>query len=537
MFFEAQDSLRSTIAIPTISTIRCEGVQEQAVPHEVSGVSLAPRPSVVIALVAAFLVVALIPLFTCSPLPLGDYPNHLARMYIISTLPHSQILQRYYEIHWQLIPNLALDLMVPQLARFMAVERAMLIFTGLTLVLLVAGCFAVHRALFGRLSYAPFAVFLLLYNRQFLWGMLNYLFSLGLALLTFALWVALRRKPLAIRCGIFVVLGMMVFISHLSGFGVLGVLIGGYELHAFWQERNYRALRKDLVAAIVALGSPVVMFVLFSPTGSRASQFEYWGLQKRFIGLFDVFNNYLLALDVATFLLVMAAIGLGFLLRKARLHSRMLLPLVSMALIYCIIPSQLFGSNGSDRRLIPALFLILACSLEWNVRERYIVAVVALVFLVRTAVLIKNWTAASAIYRANLEVMDQIPRGAKVATAVGELDYPQLNNPPLGHLPNMAVVRREVLTNALFADYGHQPLRFKPDYESELAQHEYNVHVVADADPKNPLNTTVNPFERIPLTDFDYMLLVNKRYFHYPVPDMLRPVYSAGDTVLYQVNR
>src|SRR5438132_99786 len=114
--FDVQDSfLRSSIATPTTSTIPSEGVQAQAVPYEVSGVSLAPRPGVVIALVAAFLVVALIPLFTCSPLPLGDYPNHLARMYIISTLPHSPILQRYYEIHWQLIPNLALDLMVPQL--------------------------------------------------------------------------------------------------------------------------------------------------------------------------------------------------------------------------------------------------------------------------------------------------------------------------------------------------------------------------------------------------------------------------------------
>jgi hypothetical protein len=506
-------------------------------PHSRVSSCTVPPPSVLIALIAVLLTVALIPLFICSPLPLADYPNHLARMYIISSLPHSPILQRYYEVHWQLIPNLAIDLIVPQLARFMPVERAMLIFTGLTLALLVAGCFAVHRSLFRRPSYAPLAAFLLLYNRQFLWGMLNYLFALGLALVTFALWVALRRRPLGIRCVIFAVLSLMVFISHLSGFGVLGVLIGGYEIHSFLQEKNPPALRNGLIAATVALGLPLVLFSIFSPTAGLASQFVYAGIKKRAIGLFDVFNNYTLALDVATFLLVVAAIGLGLLLRKAHLHSRMWLSLAFLVLIYCIIPSQLFGSEGADRRLVPALFLIAVCSLDWDVPSKYIIATVAVMFLVRTGVVIKNWSAARPIYRADLELIDKVPRGAKLAVAVGELNYPQLNNPPLLHLPNMAVVRREVLTNALFADKGHQPLQFKAEYERLLVQHVYDVDVLANRDHKRPFNTTENPFQRIPLSEFDYLLLLNKAYFLYPVPVVLQPLYSAGDSVLYAVVR
>ncbi len=499
------------------------------------------RPAVLITLIVAFLTVALIPLFTCSPLPLADYPNHLARMYIITSLGHSPLLQRYYEIHWQLIPNLALDLVVPPLARFMPLEWAMLLFTGITLVSLVTGCFAVHRALFGRLSYAPFAVFLLLYNRQFLWGFLNYLFSLGLALLTFALWVALRRKPIGVRCGIFVILALMVFVSHLAGFGVLGVLIVGYEVHSFLQGKDCRALRNDLVAATIVLGLPAALFLLFSPTRTRSTPSALWELRSRIIGLMDAFNNYTLALDAATFLLVVTAIGVGLLLRKARLHSRMWLPLVSLALIYCVINPQLLGATGADRRLIPALFLVLACSLEWNVRERYFVAAIGLVFLVRTAVVIKNWSAANVIYSANVQVIDQIPRGVKVAAAVGELNFPQLNNPPVLHLPNMAVIRRQVLINSLFVYDGVQPLRFKPEYkglfDTGIYSQLYEVDVRAHPNGKGPLITTLNPFERIHLTGFDYLLLVNKRYFGYPVPGSLRPVYSAADTVLYQVLR
>ncbi len=546
------------------STAQCEQETLDHPPLQsgVGSVRRMPRPGMVIALLAAFLAVALIPLFTCSPLPLADYPNHLARMYIIASLRHSPLLQRYYEIHWQLIPNLALDLIVPPLARFMPVESAMLVFTGLTLVLLVTGCFAVHRVLFGRVSYAPFGAFLLLYNRQLLWGMLNYLFAVGLALLTFALWVALRRRPLLIRCGIFVILALMVFVSHLAGFGVLGVLIGGYEVHSFLQEKDNHALRKHLGAAAVALGLPVLLFGLFSPTRNRAAPgLEGWGFKSRVFGLLEVFHNYILALDVLTFLIVVAAIGLGLLLHKARLHSRMLLPIVTLALVYFIIPSRLFGTYYADRRLIPALFLILACSLEWNVRREYFIAVIALLFLIRTAVVIKNWSAADAIYSGNLEIIDQIPRGAKVATAVGMLDSPALLNPPIGHLPAMAVVRRDVLINSVYAGYGYETLRFKPEYNIGLAPHLYYVDVcnaigvelhqssvldrikraanlcAANAETQATLITALNPFELIPLADFDYLLLVNKRYFRYPMPRMLRPIYSAGDTFLYRVVR
>jgi hypothetical protein len=552
------------VPVLNTSSVQCEQkrLDHTLLQSGVGGVRRVPRPGVVIALLGAFLTVALVPLFTCSPLPLADYPNHLARMYIITSLGHSPLLQRYYEIHWQLIPNLALDLIVPPLARFMPVERAMLVFTGLTLVLLVAGCFAVHRALFGRLSYAPFATFLLLYNRQLLWGMLNYLFALALALLTFALWIVLRRRPLGVRCGIFVILALMVFVSHLAGFGVLGVLIVGYEVHSFFQEKDYRALRNNLVAAAVALGLPVLIFVLFSPTRTRATPgLEAWGFKSRVLGLLEVFHNYILALDVVLFLIVVAAIGLALLLHKARLHNRMLLPIVTLALVYLIIPSHLFGTYYADRRLIPALFLILACSLEWNVRKEYFIAAIALLFVIRTAVVIKNWSAANAIYSGNLEIIDQIPRGAKVATAVGMLDSPALLNPPIGHLPAMAVVRRDVLINSVYAGYGYETLRFKPEYNIGLAPHLYYVDVCnaihvkvhqpsvldrikrtanlcdANAETQATLITALNPFELIPLADFDYLLLVNKRYFRYPMPRMLRPIYSVGDTFLYRVVR
>lgn len=495
----------------------------------------APRPGVLLPVTAVLFAVALIPFGVCNPLPLADYPDHLARAYVLTALPHSPVLQQFYEVHWHLIPNLALDLLVPPLARLMPVTWAMLAFTGFTLGLLVAGCFAVHRALFGKPSWAPLGAFLLLYNRQFLWGMVNYLFSLGLALLTFALWITLRRSRMWMRIGVFVPLAFMVFISHLGGFGVLGILIGGYELHSLLGRRDYGRMARDLVAPAVALGVPVVLFLLFSPTHSRPTPYEGWNLKGRIIGLLEPFNNYSLALDAATFLLVVGAVGLGLLLGKARLHRRMLLPLAGLAILYCTINSQLLSTQGATRRLMPALFLVLACSLEWKVRPKYFVTAIVLLFAVRMGVVIKNWSAAAPIYEANLKVMERIPTGIKLAVAVGELNFPQLNNPPLLHLPAVAIMDRPGFNNAVFAEYGVQPLQPKPQYESLQLPHYFDVDVLSNLRAGKPLTTTVNPFEYIPLARFDYLLVVNQRYFRYPVPGILRPVYSVGDTTLYRV--
>ena len=40
---------------------------------------------------------------------LEDYPNHLARMYILSHYNESEALQRFYEVRWRPIPYLGMD--------------------------------------------------------------------------------------------------------------------------------------------------------------------------------------------------------------------------------------------------------------------------------------------------------------------------------------------------------------------------------------------------------------------------------------------
>src|SRR6266576_2470577 len=68
-------------------------------------------------LFVVFALVASIPVITHPVPPLTDYVNHLARMHVIATIGTDSDLSRFYEIDWQIIPNLMMGLFAIQRRR------------------------------------------------------------------------------------------------------------------------------------------------------------------------------------------------------------------------------------------------------------------------------------------------------------------------------------------------------------------------------------------------------------------------------------
>src|SRR3989337_2653337 len=75
-------------------------------------------------LFAVFTLLISIPIWTRPLPPLSDYVNHLARMHVIATIGKNPALADFYEINWQVIPNLTMDFIVPRLARVMNIYIA-----------------------------------------------------------------------------------------------------------------------------------------------------------------------------------------------------------------------------------------------------------------------------------------------------------------------------------------------------------------------------------------------------------------------------
>src|SRR5665811_328774 len=93
-------------------------------------------------LFAAFTLLISIPIWTHPLLPLSDYVNHLARMHVIATLAKNPQLASFYEIDWQVIPNLTMDLIVPLLARVMNIYLAGQVYIVLMFALIISGTLA-----------------------------------------------------------------------------------------------------------------------------------------------------------------------------------------------------------------------------------------------------------------------------------------------------------------------------------------------------------------------------------------------------------
>ncbi len=168
-------------------------------------------------LFAAFILLISIPIWTHPLPPLSDYVNHLARMHVIATLSKNPLLANFYMINWQVIPNLTMDLIVPRLARVMNVYLAGQIFIVGMFALIISGVLALNRALIGRWSVFPLFAIPLLYNYVFLYGMMNYIFGIGVALWALAGWVAVRERawPVAL-CAVDGVRTRSVFLPSLG---------------------------------------------------------------------------------------------------------------------------------------------------------------------------------------------------------------------------------------------------------------------------------------------------------------------------------
>src|ERR1700736_1865793 len=153
----------------------------------------------VAALFILLLAITSIPIVLHPWPPMSDYINHLARMQVIANINSDPDLARFYEIDWQIIPNLMMDLIVPSLMRVMNIYAAGQTYTIASFVLILSGTVALHRQLFGRWSVLPLIAFPLLYNNVFLVGTMNYVFGIGLSLWALTSWIWLRERNPVLR--------------------------------------------------------------------------------------------------------------------------------------------------------------------------------------------------------------------------------------------------------------------------------------------------------------------------------------------------
>ena len=411
------------------------------------------------------MLLAAVPLFSTVLPPLFDYPNHLARMHLLSEGGN-----QFYAVHWEPLPNLAQDLIVPPLAQLMPLDIASKLFLVAIFGLITGGTIWLNRVATGVWRLWPLLAFLLLYNRMFLWGFLNYLFGIGVALAGAALWLALERERWWLRILASSLVALACYLSHIAAFGFYALVIIGIELSPAWGElraRRWPALGRRIAIAGAQFAIPAVLFFAYWHPAA-AGGISYAAFWRKADLLFSVFDNYDRAFDIVCFALFLGLIGWLAATRRLRLAPRLAGAAGLVFAAYLLLPSQIYGGSGADHRLPVAMFLLLiaASAAKFpNRRTAAAIGVAAAVLLVaRMAVIEYVWLRADRVYSADLAGIDMLPRGAKLAVA-----YPAsaVNFAPVPevHLAVLAVARREAFVPTLFANEGQQPIALKPSYD------------------------------------------------------------------------
>jgi hypothetical protein len=485
---------------------------------------------------AGLALLATVPFLVADIPPLADFPGHVGRYHVMLDVGRSPYLQRFYGFRWTLVGNLGADLLMLAVGPVLGAERGAWAIAALTPALMVLGIFAVSRAVHGRVQPTAFLALPFVYASAFERGFLNYDLAVSLALLALALWIGWSARPW-LRAAVFVPLAFGIWVCHAAGWGLLGLFIGGYELQAAIRAQGWRLAAVGMaILRLLPLTPPALLNVGTISRGAPAAvvaastPHSFAGLALYKVSFFfDQLHDRLHLLDAASVLLLLAL----FLFARSRAASVSPALGVSAALVGLVLilmPPTAAGIALADFRLAPVAVIVFILSIRAeSMRGASLIVASALALTgLRLAVTAYGWDADAKAYQRHLSALQWTPMGARILALVpnegAAAPYTAL---PMGHLADLAIVRRDALVNSEWTIAGANLLQVKAN--ADIAYHIDPSQFVVPDKVGQALATA-------PLDHFDYVWVLG-RYPAAATPKDLAPVYADEETRLFRIIR
>jgi len=497
---------------------------------------------------AGLVLILAFPLTLVDVPPVLDYPNHLAR-YFVLTNSDDVILSKMYQPHWTILPNLGMDVLGVLVLHIADVHVGGRILLGLSLLAPVFGVVIYHRVVFRRYSYWPLASGLIAYNGIFFLGLMNFLLSLGLALIGGAAWIALHRSGYFwVRMAVGAFATVVIFFSHIFGVMLFALLIGGDEIEYFRKIRPpgtapVGQLLSAAIATFVAL-TPAFALYLSSPLDDAAAALGDWyGIPKlwRILTPFMTTNA---DLTILTAFMVFVALTLG----RRKLAFAPGIPLIVGVLFIAFIVAPFSIKSGTliAERFALMMGLLVLDSIQPCLSSRdaaFTGSALAVLIFVRSIYVGTTWIDHRRDLADVRAAIAHVQPGSRVLVARGQPGYLTDVLPPERALPGvyrldgnvaaLLVIERKAFWPLLFADPIQQPLVVKPPFD-RIA------HPLAEpVEWKALAAETLVPKPATYLEhwrdDFDNVLLID------PPPKMaaiygLGPIYQGEYAQLYNID-
>jgi hypothetical protein len=501
----------------------------------------------------ALVLLLLLPLTLTDMPPLLDYPNHLARMHVLITHATHPFVAAMYDVRWQLIPNLGMDLVVPLLARVMPLDVAGRIFMAAALLLPVIGTIMLQRALFAGRSFWPLAVGAVAYHGIFFAGFMNYLAANGLALIGAALW--LRVRPPVLRIAVATVLGAVIFLCHFLGWVFFGLLVASIELMrlrgVLRDPRTWRgALARAAGAALPflpELASMLAQATTLPPAATvpDANALLWW--HWKLLGVLSPTLGYTPLLDVSTLGLLLALLAFPAIRRNLAVAWELAPALVVLVVAFTVLPFCTHTAAFIDTRIpILGVFVLIAMTRPAAV-PRPLAVLFAAAALGRVAVIAYAFNAHNADLAGYRAAIATVPPGAKVAIVSARAEPPRGPEPisrnvlmkldALIHVAGLLLIEHDAFWPLLFNAPGKQPVVVRPPY-ARLAMHESWPVSWRELETPTEAGRLVAPYLSNWRHDFDYVVCIYANRLADPAaldPGGLQLVTSNNVAALYRV--
>ncbi len=515
--------------------------------------------ALVICAYGLLLAITLWPLAIIEIPPLVDYPNHLARMHILAAIDSDPDLQKNYLVDWAIVPNLAMDAIVPILMRWFGLFPAGKIFVAICMILPVIGVAVLNRVLQGSWSLWPATALLFVFGQNLIWGFLNYLFTIGLFFLVFAAWIATERWSRGARLTLFSGLSSILYLGHFFAFSVYGLSIVAYEL---WKTLEARKASPDTaVAAILKRWTWILaqflipgVLLLMAPGWDGDKITVFGSLPAKVVALLSPVMAYGTA-DIETFLVLGIAGFLAFRTGWLRLEPAVRFPLLFLGVAAILMPHALQSNWYTDYRLPTVLAMLAVAGTRFTPPDRRvtlgITALAMLLFFARLVPIADRWHGVDQEFAEFRQAAQKIERGARVLSV--ELGFEAGQDTPgspvlqqiYRHMVSLAVIDRSVFTPMLFTNRAAQPVQAsaamahldvpygRPVWPTAL-------RIGADPERKDELAGQQRLGDaRLYWEDwpkhYDYVLFVHLGLDENPMPEILSPVETGSFFDIYKI--
>jgi hypothetical protein len=437
-----------------------------------SSAAEASRPATNLKLLAAayvLLSLAGIAGLMVGSVPFGvDYPNHAARLFVECNLG-DPVLSRMYTVEYDLIPNLAIDLINRPLCGLvdpLTLVRGAMIAT-LTGVLVMV--WKLHRLLNDG---EPNAFVLLApamtFNIVTSMGYLNYF--IGTFLFLAFVWCMLKYRVLERHKALAILLpnlfGAALFLCHVFALALAGIFLFGLR---FGAGKGQPLVKRTLDAGLMSAASFAVPFIMMIGAERSGFGLTYAAVGKLRTLLAPMLYSSIFAAAFIAFIWL-ALFYWAFREKKVSIEPRLRWPLVLLTAFSFALPSTLLDATDLDSRSLVSVAYLAIASIQIRDVARQSVAqiaaaAIAAVTLASQLILaipqIRLFDRQAVEFRSALRV---IPPVSPVLSIVNADRIPAVPRRFYQHLASYSTLDWKAFNPNEFTGKGMQPLRSKPAF-------------------------------------------------------------------------